>query len=66
MHTFSVHAACIRGVEAQPVTVEVSFTGGIPGITLVGMADAAVNEAPARIRCALRGADMMFPVKASL
>lgn len=63
MHTFSVHAACIRGAEAQPVTVEVSFTGGIPGITLVGMADAAVNEAPARIRCALRGSGYDVPRK---
>lgn len=26
--TFAVHAACIRGVEAIPVTVEVSLAGG--------------------------------------
>ena len=33
--SFAVHAACIRGVEAQPVTVEVSYGGSIPGITIV-------------------------------
>lgn len=59
--TVCIHAACIRGVEAQPVTVEVSFSGGIPGISLVGMAGAAVSEASVRIRCALRGAGYEFP-----
>ena len=51
--SFAVHAACIRGVEAQPVTVEVSYGGSIPGITIVGMADSSVLEARVRIRCAL-------------
>ncbi|HIR90727.1 MAG TPA: YifB family Mg chelatase-like AAA ATPase [Candidatus Limicola stercorigallinarum] len=58
---FAVHAACIRGVEAEPVTVEVSLSGGIPGITLVGMADNAVMEARLRIRCALRAAGFDVP-----
>ena len=35
--TFAVHAACIRGVEAIPVTVEVSLAGGIPGIQMLGI-----------------------------
>lgn len=51
--SFAVHAACIRGVEAHPVTVEVSYGGSIPGITIVGMADSSVLEARVRIRCAL-------------
>ena len=36
---WNVHTACIRGVEAWPVTVEVSMGGGIPGISIVGMAE---------------------------
>ena len=40
--SFAVHAACLRGVEAIPVTVEVSLSGGIPGICIVGLGDAAV------------------------
>lgn len=51
--SFAVHAACIRGVEAHPVTVEVSYGGSIPGITIVGMADSSILEARVRIRCAL-------------
>lgn len=52
--TFAVHAACIRGVEAVPVTVEVSLAGGIPTMTIIGMADNSVQEARGRIRCAMR------------
>ena len=60
---FAVHAACIRGVEAHPVTVEVSMAEGIPGITIVGMADSGVLEARGRIRCALRSAGYEIPRK---
>ncbi len=42
---YAVHAACIRGVEAVPVTVEVSMGGGLPSISIVGMADSTVLEA---------------------
>lgn len=57
----AVHAACIRGVVAYPVTVEVSMAAGIPGISIVGMADSAVLEARSRIRCALRAAGFEVP-----
>ena len=59
--TFAVHAACIRGVEAFEVTVEISSSGTIPGMTIVGMADAAVMDARSRIRCALRSSGFMVP-----
>ena len=52
---YSVHTATIRGAEALPVSVEVSLSHGIPGITLVGMPDTAVLEARSRVRCALTG-----------
>lgn len=61
--SFAVHAAFIRGVEAVPVTVEISMGGGLPGIQIVGMADAAVLEARQRIRCALRSAGFDVPRK---
>ena len=61
MGTFAVHAACIRGVEAFEVVVEVSASGSIPGLTIVGMADAAVLEARSRIRCALRSSGFEVP-----
>lgn len=58
---FAVHAACIRGVEACPVTVEISMSDGLPGISILGMADNSVLEARGRIRCALRSAGYTIP-----
>lgn len=59
----AVHAACVRGVEAVAVTVEVSMADGLPGIAIVGMADSSVLEARGRIRCALRSAGYAVPRK---
>lgn len=59
--SFAVHAAFIRGVEACPVTVEVSLSNGLPGMHIVGMADNSVLEARSRIRCALRAAGFEMP-----
>lgn len=61
--SFAVHAACLRGVEAIPVTVEVSLSGGIPGICIVGLGDAAVMDARVRIRSALRAGGFELPRK---
>lgn len=58
---FCVHAATLRGVEAVPVTVEVELSGGIPGMTIVGMPDSAVLEARSRIRCAFRACGYEIP-----
>ena len=59
--TFAVHAACIRGVEARPVTGEVSLGGGLPSIQILGMPSSEVLEARGRIRCALRTAGFEVP-----
>lgn len=61
--SIKVYAACLRGVEAIPVTVEVAMSNGLPGITIVGMADAAILEARSRIRCAFRSAGYEVPRK---
>ena len=61
--TFAVHAAFIRGVEAHHVSVEVSMAGGIPSMSIVGMADTVVLEARSRVRCALRAAGFSVPRK---
>ena len=52
--TFAVHAACIHGVEAFPVTVEVSSSGGIPNMVVIGNPDGTVLDGRGRIRCAIR------------
>lgn len=56
-----VAAANLRGVEAVPVTVEVSTSAGIPGISIVGRPDATVNESRSRIRCAFKAAGFKIP-----
>lgn len=59
--TFAVHAACIRGVEAIHVTVEVSLAGGVPGIQMLGIPSMEVMESRGRIRCAMRSAGFEIP-----
>jgi magnesium chelatase family protein len=49
-----VRTATIHGVDALPVTVEVSVGFGIPGIAIVGMPDMAIQEAKMRVRQALK------------
>lgn len=58
---FCVHAATVRGVEALPVTVEVSATAGIPGFSFTGQGDAAVHEAAWRVRAALKSCGYSIP-----
>lgn len=59
--SFAVRAATLRGTEAVPVTCEVDLSGGIPGMTVVGMPDSAVLEARSRIRCAFRACGFDIP-----
>lgn len=56
-----VRAATLRGVEAVPVDVEVAVGAGIPGISVVGMADASVQESRERVRAALRSCGFSMP-----
>ena len=36
-------SASLRGLDAEPVTVEVDLSRGIPGWSMVGLADASVR-----------------------
>ena len=45
---FAVQGATLRGVEAVPVDVEVVVGSGMPAFCIVGMPDAAVQEARER------------------
>lgn len=56
-------SASLLGVDAIPVTVEVSVGGGIPGIAIVGMADTAVQEARERVRAAIRASGFSMPAE---
>ena len=57
----SVMSATVRGVDVIPVRVEVVVSGGLPGISIVGMPDAAIQEARERVRAAVRAAGFSVP-----
>jgi magnesium chelatase family protein len=53
----------IDGFETRPVTVEVDVRTGLPGFTVVGLADAAVREARDRVRSAIANSGYEFPAR---
>ena len=57
----AVLAASLHGVEPVQVIVEVSVSGGLPGLDVVGMPDSAVLEARSRVRCAMRSSGFELP-----
>jgi magnesium chelatase family protein len=57
----SVASSTIRGVHAHPVQVEVSITQGMPSFVIVGMTDAAIQEARERIKAALKSCGFSMP-----
>ena len=56
-----VETARIHGVEAERIVVEVSVSGGLPALDIIGLPDGAVLEARSRVRCALRSSDFDLP-----
>lgn len=58
-----VMSATVRGVEVVPVAVEVVVSGGLPGVAIVGMPDAAIQEARERVRAALRASGFSMPAE---
>ncbi len=57
----SVTTACLRGVEAIPVVAEVSISGGLPAISVVGAPDNSVLEGRSRVRCSLASCGFEVP-----
>ena len=56
-----ISAAAVVGIDAIPVSVEVDVaSGGLPGVTMVGLPDATVRESRDRVRTAIRNSG--FPV----
>jgi magnesium chelatase family protein len=51
------------GIDALPVEVEVDVSSGLPGFSIVGLPDAAVQEARERVRVAIQNSGFKFPTK---
>lgn len=54
-------SAMVVGVRAELVRVEVSVGSGLPSFSIVGMADAAVQESRERVRAAIKSAGFSMP-----
>ncbi len=51
------------GLDGAIVEVEVDISPGLPSFTIVGLPDAAVQEARERVRAAIRNSGYIFPAK---
>ena len=56
-----VITASVLGLDAHQVSVETDISPGLPAFVIVGLPDAAVQEARDRVKSALRHADVDFP-----
>lgn len=56
-----VQSRALLGLQAHPVSVEVHLANGLPGFTLVGLADTEVKEARERVRSAIQNAGLEWP-----
>ncbi len=58
-----VSSCAVVGIEGVIVTVEVDIGQGLPGVTIVGLPDAAVQESRERVQAAIRNIGLPFPRK---
>lgn len=56
-----VYSRAHLGMEAPEVSVEVNIAGGLPGMSIVGLPEAAVRESKDRVRAALQNCQFEFP-----
>ena len=57
----AIPSAVLLGVDGIPVSVEVHVANGLPGLTMVGLPDAAVRESRDRVRAALVSSGLPWP-----
>ena len=58
-----VITAAVVGLDGHLVDVEVDISPGLPSLTIVGLPDAAVQEAKERVRTAIKNSGCTFPMK---
>ena len=51
------------GIEALSVSIEVHLSNGLPGLSIVGLPEAAVKESKDRVRSAIINSGFNFPNK---
>ncbi len=58
-----VTSCALLGLDGYLVDVEVDISSGLPAFAVVGLPDAAVQEARERVRAAIRNSGCIFPMK---
>ena len=58
----NIRSLGLHGITGYEVSVECDLSGGLPAFTVVGLPDAAVNEARERVRAAIKNNGFSFPV----
>src|SRR3972149_810572 len=56
-----VYSCAVIGLEGVIIEVEVDYTNGLPGVTIVGLPDVAVQESRERVQTAVKNAGFHFP-----
>jgi magnesium chelatase family protein len=57
-----INSAILNGLEVIQAEIEVGFSRGIPGVTIVGLPDNAVKESRERIKFAIKNSGFEYPV----
>ncbi len=62
-NTIVNHLSCatLEGLDAKPISVEATFTKGLPGFAVVGLASSDIQEAKERVKSALLVNGFTFP-----
>ena len=61
MSLATTKAIALSGIKGEVVTVEVDIADGLPGYSLLGLPDAALNESRDRVRAALVNSGQGWP-----
>ena len=61
MSLATVYSRAQTGMDAPLVTVEVDLSNGLPGLSIVGLPEAAVKESKDRVRAAILNSGFEFP-----
>ncbi len=59
---YKIRSLGLFGVTGYEVSAECDLSGGLPAFNIVGLPDAAVNEARERVRAAIKNCGFQFPV----
>jgi magnesium chelatase family protein len=55
-------SVAVRGLDGEIVEIEADITSGLPGVHLVGLPDAALQESRDRVRAAITNCGMSWPM----